>query len=184
MRIPELRIPELRPRQDSTIRWNSTFYMLKRFLESTLAIVNAPLTQEEWEVCRVLEPFEQVTLEISGERQLLQHHYLTQKYIRIWAVDEHLVSVDKTWTWTNKLLFSLFSYVTASEMIRQGNRKMRDQMEQKHQPQTASVWMLFDERATGDAAWRNPSADAIMEVRSYLEPLLQNVISIAVCCWL
>ncbi|XDV39228.1 hypothetical protein PO909_008492 [Leuciscus waleckii] len=54
--------------------------MLKRFYESkdaiisTLAIVNAlvdPLTQEEWEeveeACRVLESFEQVTLEISGE---------------------------------------------------------------------------------------------------------------------
>ena len=54
--------------------------MLKWFLESkdaiisTLATVNAPvdaLTLEEWEVveemCRVLEPFEQVTVEISGE---------------------------------------------------------------------------------------------------------------------
>ena len=52
--------------------------MLKRFLESQdaiispLAIVHAPgdaLTQEEWEVveevCRVLKPFEQVTVEIS-----------------------------------------------------------------------------------------------------------------------
>ena len=39
-------------------------------------------------------------------------------------------------------------------------------------PPTSAVWMLFDERATGDAARRNPSADAIMEVRSYLdEPL-------------
>jgi hypothetical protein len=70
--------------------------MLKRFLESkdaiisTLAIVNAPvdaLTQEEWkvvvEVCRVLEPFEQVTVEISGEsysKQLLLHHYLIKYY--------------------------------------------------------------------------------------------------------
>ncbi|CAM4671516.1 unnamed protein product, partial [Leuciscus chuanchicus] len=74
-------MPELRPKQDCTSRWNSTFYMLKRFYESkdaiisTLAIVNAlvdPLTQEEWEeveeACRVLESFEQVTLEISGER--------------------------------------------------------------------------------------------------------------------
>ena len=40
-------------------------------------------------------------------------------------------------------------------------------------PQTSAVWMLFDERATGDAARRNPSADAIMEVRSYLEEPLQ-----------
>lgn len=31
-------------------------------------------------------------------------------------------------------------------------------------PQTSAVWMLFDEKATGDAARRNPSADAIMEV--------------------
>ncbi|XP_070996552.1 zinc finger BED domain-containing protein 4-like [Oncorhynchus clarkii lewisi] len=76
----QMGMPELRPKQDCTTMWNSTFYMLKRFLESkdaiisTLAIVNAPvdaLTQEEWEVveevCRVLEPFEQVTVEISGE---------------------------------------------------------------------------------------------------------------------
>ena len=48
------------------------------------------LTQEEWDVveeaCRVLEPFEQVTVEISGERyskQLLLHHYLIQYYICI-----------------------------------------------------------------------------------------------------
>ncbi|KAJ8400844.1 hypothetical protein AAFF_G00391980 [Aldrovandia affinis] len=88
-------MPELRPKQDCTTRWNSTFYMLKRFLESkdaiisTLVIVNAPvyaLTQEEREVvreaCTVLEPFEQVTVEISAERkpisplqsQLLHHH--------------------------------------------------------------------------------------------------------------
>ena len=72
--------------------------MFKLFLESkdavisTLAIVNAPvdaLTQEQWEVveevCRVLEPFEQVTVEISGEmysKQLLLHHYSTQYYIQ------------------------------------------------------------------------------------------------------
>ena len=61
----QMGMPELRPKQDCTTRWN----MLKWFLESkdaiisTLAIfnVNAPadaLTQEEWEVveevCRVL----------------------------------------------------------------------------------------------------------------------------------
>ncbi|XP_045577752.1 zinc finger BED domain-containing protein 4-like [Salmo salar] len=74
----QMRMTELRPKQDCTVEFN--IYMLKRFLESkdaiisTLTIVNAPvdaLTQEEWEVveevCRVLEPFEQVTVEISGE---------------------------------------------------------------------------------------------------------------------
>ena len=48
------------------------FIESKDAIISTLAIVNAPvdaLTQEELEVCRVLEPFEQVTVEISGEVQ-------------------------------------------------------------------------------------------------------------------
>ena len=63
-------------------------YMLKRFLESKDAIISTlaieALTQKEWEVevCRVLEPFEQVTVEVSGERyskQLLLH--LIQYYI-------------------------------------------------------------------------------------------------------
>ena len=43
------------------------------------------------------------------------------------------------------------------------------------EPQTSAVWRLFDERATGDTARRNPSADAMLEVRSYLEePLIQR----------
>ena len=65
--------------------------MLKRILESkdavisTLAVINAPvdpLSREEWEVlqeaCTVLEPFEQVTVEISADRcsvQMLSHYY-------------------------------------------------------------------------------------------------------------
>ncbi|KAK1893856.1 Zinc finger BED domain containing protein 4 [Dissostichus eleginoides] len=73
-------MPKLRLKQDCVIRWNSTLYMLKQVLESkdaiisTLAIINAhvdALSQEEWEVlqetCTVLEPFEQVTVEISTE---------------------------------------------------------------------------------------------------------------------
>jgi hypothetical protein len=54
----QMGMPELRPKQDCSTRWNSTFYMLKRFLESkdaiisTLAIVNAPVD------ALILEPFE------------------------------------------------------------------------------------------------------------------------------
>ncbi|CAB4060257.1 unnamed protein product [Lepeophtheirus salmonis] len=71
-------MPDLNLKQDCATTWNSTFYMLKRILESkdavmsTLCVINAPiapLSQEKWEVvretCTVLEPFEQVTLEIS-----------------------------------------------------------------------------------------------------------------------
>lgn len=45
----------------------------------------------------------------------------------------------------------------------------------EEEQQTSTVWRLFDDRATGDASRRNPTADAIMEVRSYLEePLIQR----------
>ncbi|KAK2889900.1 hypothetical protein Q8A73_018200 [Channa argus] len=69
----QMGMPELRPKQECATRWNSTFYMLKRILEtkdaiiSTLALINAPvdaLCQEEWElvkeVCTILQPFEEV----------------------------------------------------------------------------------------------------------------------------
>ncbi|CAK6980294.1 hypothetical protein E1301_Tti021870, partial [Scomber scombrus] len=73
-------MPELRPKQECATRWNSTFDMLKRILESkdviisTLAVINAPvdiLNQKEWEtvkeVCTILEPFEEVTVWINAE---------------------------------------------------------------------------------------------------------------------
>lgn len=67
--------------QDVATRWNSTFYMLKRFVDleeyikSTIAVIDKDLpilTQEEWktchQLCKVLKPFEEVTKTISGEK--------------------------------------------------------------------------------------------------------------------
>ena len=72
--------PDLKVLQDCPTRWNSTFYMLKRFVRlrdaiiTTLALVNpavTTLTHDEWaaieEACEVLQPYEEVTVEISGE---------------------------------------------------------------------------------------------------------------------
>ncbi|XP_051241559.1 E3 SUMO-protein ligase ZBED1-like [Dicentrarchus labrax] len=76
----QMGMPELKLKQECVTRWNSTFHMLKRILDSkdavisTLAVINAhvdPLCQEEWEelqeACTVLEPFEQVTVEIGAD---------------------------------------------------------------------------------------------------------------------
>nr|XP_029135204.1 zinc finger BED domain-containing protein 4-like [Labrus bergylta] len=76
----QLGLPELRLKQDCPTRWNSTYYMLERILQNreavitTLALTNprlATLSPEEWEemqqACNVLKPFEEVTVEISGE---------------------------------------------------------------------------------------------------------------------
>ncbi|XP_068598232.1 E3 SUMO-protein ligase ZBED1-like [Brachionichthys hirsutus] len=76
----QMGMPELKLERECITRWNSTFHMLKRILESKEAVVSTlavlfapvdPLSQEEWEVlqeaCAVLELFEQVTVEISAD---------------------------------------------------------------------------------------------------------------------
>ncbi|KAI7811793.1 putative zinc finger BED domain-containing protein 1-like [Triplophysa rosa] len=76
----QMGLPELKLKQDCPTRWNSTFYMLRRFLDNkdaiitTLVLLSArleTLTQDEWkemeEASEVLKPFEEVTVEISGE---------------------------------------------------------------------------------------------------------------------
>lgn len=69
--------------QDISTRWNSTFYMLERFVEletsirGTLGLLDkAPnvLYPNEWtvikEFCKVLQPFEEATRAVSGEQYI------------------------------------------------------------------------------------------------------------------
>lgn len=69
--------------QDISTRWNSTFYMLERFVEletsirGTLGLLDkAPngLNPNEWavikEFCKVLQPFEEATRAVSGEQYI------------------------------------------------------------------------------------------------------------------
>lgn len=113
----QMGMAELKLKQDCFTRWNSTLYMLQRILEckdaiiSTLVLTNAPvdtLSQEEWqmlpETCSVLEPFEQVTVEISSER-----------YSSLLILLLYLFNIIKDIP--NVCNFLFFSYVTASKML-------------------------------------------------------------------
>ncbi|KAF9408109.1 hypothetical protein HW555_012083 [Spodoptera exigua] len=69
--------------QEVPTRWNSTFHMFKRFVEleqylrATMAILKKDLpiiSNEEWlllsEISKILQPFDQATETISGERYM------------------------------------------------------------------------------------------------------------------
>ncbi|CAJ1059689.1 zinc finger BED domain-containing protein 4-like [Xyrichtys novacula] len=84
--------PELRLKQECPTRWNSTFTMLKRMLETrepgiiTMALLNVDLPHlslEEWgnmkTVCDILQPFDEVTVELSAERRLRKKRVHTHK---------------------------------------------------------------------------------------------------------
>jgi hypothetical protein len=73
----------LKLKNDVVTRWNSTFYMISRLcqiqepVEAAVALLHnpvTPLTSHDWEALKeitvVLQPFEAVTNEISGERSV------------------------------------------------------------------------------------------------------------------
>lgn len=71
----------LKLKNDVVTRWNSTFYMFHRIIElqepltATIALLHNPvqqLNEVEWEslkeACKILQPFEQITVEMSSEK--------------------------------------------------------------------------------------------------------------------
>lgn len=76
-------VTPLKLKNDVLTRWNSTFFMFERFLKTqealkvTVGILNSPvelLTEVEWlllkEICSILKPFEQITTEMSAEKNV------------------------------------------------------------------------------------------------------------------
>ncbi|CAB4063499.1 unnamed protein product [Lepeophtheirus salmonis] len=198
---------------------------LKRDFISTLAVINAPidpLSQEEWavlqEACTVLEPFEQVTVEISTESYVTASKMLIlcKGLQRVTAVNQTSVITANVQELVDILCatmdrkFNRMGYniilsettildprfkklafndtkafeeaihritITAARLshpttLPGGQKGTQYEYERPHE---SDVWSLFKERVTEDSTRRNPSADPIMEVRSYLdEPLFQR----------
>ncbi|XP_051778436.1 E3 SUMO-protein ligase ZBED1-like [Erpetoichthys calabaricus] len=232
----QMGMPELKLKQECITRWNSTFHMLKRILESkdavisTLAVISAPvdpLSQEEWEVlqetCMVLEPFEQVTVEISADSYVTASKMLilckglqrvtTEHQTRVTtgkvaelvaalcaSMDRkfHRIEYNSILSETtmldprfkrlafneNRAADEALQRISAAAKYFQpapmpvGQEGEKGTEDEQEEPQASAVWRFFEERATGPGDTqkrRNPSADAIPEVRSYLEkPLFQR----------
>ncbi|XP_056277169.1 E3 SUMO-protein ligase ZBED1-like [Pseudoliparis swirei] len=228
----QMGMPELKLKQDCVTRWNSTFHMIKRILQSkdavisTLAVMNAsvdPLSQEEWEVlqeaCTVLEPFEQVTVEISADSYVTASKMLIlcKGVQRVTAEHQTRVTTGKVTELVAALCASMdrkFHRIEYNPILSEStvldprfkklafhdNRAVDEALQrvtaaaarsgqptslpegqegeeaaEHEEPQASAVWRFFEERASGDTTRRNPSADSILEVRSYLEePLFQR----------
>nr|XP_033947194.1 zinc finger BED domain-containing protein 4-like [Pseudochaenichthys georgianus] len=184
------------------------------------------LDQEEWEAlqetCTVLEPFEQVTVEISSESYVTSSKMLLlcRGLQKITAYNQTQVTKRKVTELVTALSTSMdrkfhrmeYNTVLSESTILDPRFKrlafndncavdealqrvtaaaarcdLSSQPAQppggqegeegarapEVEPQMSAVWRLFDARATEDIARRNPSADAMLEVRSYLEePLI------------
>ncbi|XP_072560259.1 E3 SUMO-protein ligase ZBED1-like [Paramormyrops kingsleyae] len=201
----QMKMEELRPKQDCPTRWNSTYYMLKSFIASknaiipTLAVTNAPvrhLSQEEWttvqEMCTILQPFEEVTVELSAESYLtaskvivlargLQRatadfqrnittaaaHYTAQQ-----SVCEYVIAIpqDSCQPHTSRYCCTA-ARISSGTPIQQ--QPAVEGLEGAGSGAGSIIWSYFHEEVAGTVEARNPTADAVMEVRAYLEePLL------------
>lgn len=95
--------------QDVVTRWNSTFYMLDRFVElenavrATMGIINANLpviALEEWELIKnvivILKPFERVTKVVSGENYMTGSLVIVMLNGLLTFIEESLKKMEKT----------------------------------------------------------------------------------------
>ncbi|CAK6969319.1 zinc finger BED domain-containing protein 1-like [Scomber scombrus] len=126
----QMGLPDLKLLQDCPTQWNSTFYMLQRFVRlrdaiiTTLALVNSSistLNHDEWEAieeaCEVLQPFEETTVEISAES------YVTASKIIILARGLQRLTANylRTGRFKQPLVVSLLSTLNA-EMAKSFHR--------------------------------------------------------------
>ncbi|XP_030284370.1 zinc finger BED domain-containing protein 1-like [Sparus aurata] len=211
--LAQMGLPDLKLLQDCPIRWNSTFIMLECFAKlkdaiiTTLALVNSAmtaLTHTEWETieeaCEVLQPFEEVTEEISGESHVTASkiNILSSGLQRLTAC--HL----RTGHFKQPVVVSLLSALN-SEMAKRFHRieftslleecsildprfkrkafsneqaaneeeALVEQGAAGGQPREESmVWGDFDVQVSGLVSHISANTEATLEVRSFLQEAL------------
>ncbi|KAK2910398.1 hypothetical protein Q8A73_008113 [Channa argus] len=157
------------------------------------------------EVCTILQPFEELCLGLKmvllckGLQQVTAQQTVTMQKVKelvanlCSAMDWKFLRIEyntvlsettlldprfkKTWIHDNRAVDEALQRVSATAAKCTSSSQPAPPLEGQvdEEPQTSVVWRLFDERATGEATRRNPTADAIMEVRSYLEePIIQR----------
>ncbi|KAM4592402.1 E3 SUMO-protein ligase ZBED1-like [Odontesthes bonariensis] len=167
----QMSMAELKLKQECVTRWNSTFHMIQRMLESkdaviaTLAVINAsvvPLSQEEWEAlkeaCSVLEPFDQGTVEISAEPPVVR-----LAAVRL-SASAMILTSDHT------------MYVTASKMLILCRGLQRVTAENQSRVTTESVKELVNSLCSSmDKKFHRMEYNTILSETTILDPRFKKV---------
>ncbi|KAK0137888.1 Zinc finger BED domain-containing protein 1 [Merluccius polli] len=192
--LAQMGLPDLKVLQDCPTRWNSTFYMLKRFVKlrdaiiTTLALVNAAvstLTDEEWEAieeaCEVLQPYEEVTVEISGEG-LSASHTRTGRFKQpvvvslLTALNAEMAKRFHRIEF-NSLLSAIQRLTNAAAQATISDPSQQEALVEQGaaggQPTGESmIWGDFDEQVSGLVSHVNAGTEATLEIRSFLQEAL------------
>ncbi|XP_021004027.1 zinc finger BED domain-containing protein 4-like [Parasteatoda tepidariorum] len=130
--------------QDVVTRWNSTFYMLERYvllkdaIKTTIVLINKDLpilSENEWLICEevveVLRPFEEITRELSGEK------YVTASKIPV--IVKGLISV------CNKLSMKSIQPIT-QDILKHLNTGLTSRLGRVQLNETVTICSILDPR--------------------------------------
>ncbi|CAI6368031.1 unnamed protein product [Macrosiphum euphorbiae] len=173
--------------QDISTRWNSTYYMLERFVEledairGTLGLLDNPpqtLSADEWkitkELIQVLRPFEEATKAVSGSK------YMTASIILVISqglknVCEHMARKNFTVEVINVLqqLLSGMNHRDRWGVIENKDSNSIPEPVDRDE-NVVSIWKTIDTKVAQLQPTGIVTSRAIIEVQRYLEDSIIN----------
>ncbi|CAH0731019.1 unnamed protein product, partial [Brenthis ino] len=166
--------------QQVPTRWNSIFYMLRRFVLLKVAVKHCmALIERDWpevntmdwavmgEVCKVLQPFEEVTSTMSGS------HYLTGSMVIVVTnclkdICDDFLNPGKYCSWypdVEEIITSLKSGLTERfSSVEHTNVNIAQNVST-----SVSAWDKFDDLLRKNKPQGNAQARAIRELQMYLD---------------